>query len=183
MEVDAKELYEKFYSSWTWCQSNFNSCFHRHRFRGAFRRNRSLLHQKRNTPNGWQANRKRPVSSFNYPQKTTWEPTRIIGAPRNPNISTVELRQQRLAHVSYQTLFNMATNNLVEGLTLPVNHHSPNSLGLGCVSRKSTSFSFSHRKNRANKDGQLIHSDICGPLNTETPGGARTAYRNVPTGQ
>ena len=90
-----------------------------------------------------------------------------------PALPKAELWHQRLAYVSYQTLFNMASNNLVEGLSLSADRHSPSSLCLGCVAGKAHRLSFPTGRTRANQVGQLIHSDVCGPVNIVTPGGAR----------
>lgn len=67
----------------------------------------------------------------------------------------------------------MASKNLVEGLIFSVHRHSTNSLCLGCVSGKAHRSPFPAGRTRANQVGQLIQSDVCGPFNTETPGGAR----------
>jgi transposase InsO family protein len=67
----------------------------------------------------------------------------------------------------------MASDQLVDGLQLPSSAVKPTHLYLGCESGKIQRSPFPLGRTRANEVGQLIHSNVCGPMHIQTPGGAK----------
>ena len=96
--------------------------------------------------------------------------TALFSAPPS---TTIDVWHQRLAHVSYKTILKMSSEQLVEGLQLPANKSIPKQPCLGCVFGKMQRSSFPVGSERANKVGQLINSDVCGPMHVSTPSGAK----------
>jgi hypothetical protein len=67
----------------------------------------------------------------------------------------------------------MASEQLVNGLILnedstPANHPCP-----GCMHGKITRSRSKLGRTRATQVGQLVHSDVCGPMHVTTPKGSR----------
>ena len=80
---------------------------------------------------------------------------------------------QRLGHVNHQYIHKMAKSNMIDGLN--INNAAESSLPCeGCAYGKShrTPFPTEGRK-RATSVGELIHSDICGPISVPSIGGSR----------
>lgn len=80
---------------------------------------------------------------------------------------------RRFGHVNYATIQKMSSNSLVSGLKLDVTKADLPSCE-GCAYGKS------HRKpfptvgrTRGKAVGDLIHTDVCGPMSIASPGGAR----------
>jgi hypothetical protein len=48
----------------------------------------------------------------------------------------MDIWHQRLAHTSYKTIIKMASNNVVDGLTIPADKVVPNHPCVGCVAGK-----------------------------------------------
>ena len=90
-----------------------------------------------------------------------------------PSATSITIWHQRLAHLSYKTIKQMAADQLVNGLTLPPNEAVPNTPCLGCMSGKMKRSPFPIGRTRALHVGQLVHTDLCGPMHVSTPGGAR----------
>ena len=79
---------------------------------------------------------------------------------------------QRLGHVNEQSLYNCINKGYVNGI------HLKKPFGLsfceGCVAGKSHHKPFpAVGEIRSTKKLQLIHSDVCGPMKTESIGGAK----------
>lgn len=74
---------------------------------------------------------------------------------------------------TYKTIQKMFENQLVDGLNLPLNYQSPLNPCAGCLSGKMRRSPFPIGCTRAAQIGQLIHSDVCGPMHIATPGGSR----------
>lgn len=86
----------------------------------------------------------------------------------------MDIWHQRLAHTSYKTIIKMASNNVVDGLTIPADKVVPNHPCVGCVAGKMHRSPFPIGRTRANQVGQPIHdADVCGPMHITTPNGAR----------
>lgn len=86
----------------------------------------------------------------------------------SPGLSTWH---RRLAHVSYNTILKMASSRAVDGLDL-ANTIVPSEPCTGCSYGKHQRHQFPIGRNRATYTGQLIHSDLCGPMERATPSGA-----------
>jgi transposase InsO family protein len=83
-----------------------------------------------------------------------------------------DIWHQRFAHVNHQTINKMCCQQLVDGLHMIPNDGSP-ILCSGCAYGKMHRLPFPSGRVRAKQVGQLIHSDVCGPMQTSTPSGAR----------
>ena len=86
--------------------------------------------------------------------------------------SEVNLWHQRLGHLCEQQLKDMAHKQLVTGMKLPRNAES--SFCEGCVEGKMKRKPFKAvGEIRSHRKLQLIHSDVCGPMPTESIGGQK----------
>jgi transposase InsO family protein len=90
-----------------------------------------------------------------------------------PSASYMAIWHQRLTHTSYKTIIKMASDNVVDGLTIPSDKVVPYHPCVGCVAGKMHRSPFPIRRTRANQSGQLIHAYVCGPMHVTTPSGAR----------
>ena len=78
---------------------------------------------------------------------------------------------RRLAHLNYNTIIKMASNGTVEGLNL-ANKNVPLEPCSGCAFGKHQRSPFPTGRTRGTYTGELIHSDLCGPMETATPNGS-----------
>lgn len=90
-----------------------------------------------------------------------------------PAAPSLAVWHQRFAHVSCRKIAKMAAQQLVNGLTIPANSAIPSQPCPGCMDCKMERSPFPTGRTRAVQIGQLIHSDVCGPMHVETPGGAK----------
>nr|CAH0098495.1 unnamed protein product [Daphnia galeata] len=79
---------------------------------------------------------------------------------------------QRLAHVNTKTIRRMFTQGIVDGLDLHQTPEEKSSPCWGCAEGKMHRTSFKEGRNRATRLGELIHSDVCGPMSTPTLAGS-----------
>jgi hypothetical protein len=91
----------------------------------------------------------------------------------DPKKSTIEIWHQRLAHLNYKTILEMSSLDLADGLSLPRECSIPEDICHGCAYGKMQRKSFTTGRSRATYIGQLIHSDLCGPMQTPSLTGAR----------
>ena len=104
-------------------------------------------------------------------------------SPRNPSdqpsegafISSLSTSlatwHRRLAHVNPKTILRMASRKLVDGLEL-TNTSTPLHPCAACAYGKQRRSSFPTGRTRASRPGELIHSDLCGPMEKASPSGA-----------
>ncbi len=90
-----------------------------------------------------------------------------------PAAPSLAVWHQRFAHVSCRKIAKMAAQHLVNGLTIQANSAIPSHPCPGCMAGKMERSPFPTGRTRAVQIGQLIHSDVCGPMHVETPGGAK----------
>lgn len=86
----------------------------------------------------------------------------------SPGLSTWH---RRLAHVNYKTILKMKSSGVVKGLDL-ASTVIPLEPCVGCAHGKHQRSSFPTGRTRATHTGQLIHSDLCGPMERATPNGS-----------
>jgi hypothetical protein len=67
----------------------------------------------------------------------------------------------------------MFREKAADGLNLTTRSDTPPPLCADCMKGKMTRLLFPSGRNRATDIGQLIHSDVCGPMQVTSPGGAR----------
>lgn len=75
---------------------------------------------------------------------------------------------RRLAHVNYQTCQRMISNNAVDGITLKGKNEAPKEICQGCALAKMHKLPFLSGTRIVTDIGELIHSDVCGPMQTPT---------------
>ena len=83
-----------------------------------------------------------------------------------------DIWHQRLAHVNHHTINKMLSQQLVDRLRINTNDDRTTVCD-GCAFGKMHRLPFPTGRIRGTQVGQLIHSDVCGPMQTTTPGGAR----------
>lgn len=91
----------------------------------------------------------------------------------------------RLGHVNFKTLRNMINKEIISGVNL---EDSKDFVCEGCQFGKQHKLSFGRCERRDLKPGELIHSDLCGPMSVPSVSGAlyfvlftddNTGYRSV----
>lgn len=76
----------------------------------------------------------------------------------------------RYGHLNVASLRQLSDENLVHGMKLKF----PNEINCAvCLKSKCTTKPFTHSQNRASNLLEIIHTDICGPVNKDSIGGAR----------
>ena len=84
----------------------------------------------------------------------------------------IDLWHQRLGHLNAQQLSELARRNMSTGASIPKNAYM--SFCEGCVEGKMHRKSFnSVGEIRSSRRLQLIHSDVCGPMQTPSLGGCK----------
>lgn len=90
-----------------------------------------------------------------------------------PFQSSLQEWHKRLAHLNYRMIIKMAKSGSVTGLHLPDGTLPPTAhchdCAVGKMTRSSFSSSISPREARI---GSLVHSDVCGPMQVKSLGGA-----------
>lgn len=80
---------------------------------------------------------------------------------------------RRIAHVNYQTFQRMIRNNAVDGITLKGKNEAPEEICQRCALGKMHKLPFLPGTRTVTGIGELIHSDVCGPMQTPTSRGAK----------
>ena len=80
---------------------------------------------------------------------------------------------ERFAHLNYKTILKMATLKNASGLNLTEGNTNQAAPCEGCILGKMHRLPFKVGRTRATEPGQLIHSDLCGPMQVTTPSGSR----------
>ena len=93
---------------------------------------------------------------------------------RSTGVESLSIWHQRLGHVNYQTILKMVS----VGCTLGLNSFNDQKERLpsccrGCILGKMHRNSFPSGRHRASSVGELVHTDVCGPIEVPTPAGAR----------
>ena len=89
-----------------------------------------------------------------------------------PSKNSLELWHQRLGHLNVQDVKKLSTEKMVDGLIIE-NSHAPTVSCEGCCLGKQSRVPFP--KNSSSKKENildLVHSDVCGPLNIVSVGGS-----------
>lgn len=83
---------------------------------------------------------------------------------------TLKIWHERLGHLNKSTLKELFAKNLVDGVKLT---GEEDFFCEGCVYRKQHRLKFPPIKKTETKPGELIYSDVCGPMSVESIGGSR----------
>jgi transposase InsO family protein len=86
-----------------------------------------------------------------------------------------ELWHKRFCHAGYETLAKMVQDDLVEGMPVSAEQFRKvkQTVCEPCVLGKQTRKPFPSSKRESTGPMELIHTDVCGPMETKTPGGNR----------
>lgn len=104
--------------------------------------------------------------------KATGKPLESIAALAKSKPNSIQVWHRRLGHVCEATIKKMAANVMVGGLEISKGELL-DTFCEGCVLGKQHRLSFpTSGRTRAKKVGELIHSDVCGPVSILSPGGA-----------
>ena len=110
------------------------------------------------------------------PQATTTQ----ISAPTqsdqafNANLrASLTIWHQRLGHTNHQSILKMVTQDLTKGLNLTAERSVPTTLCTPCELGKFHRRPLKKGRTRATSIGELIHSDVCGPMPSLSLGHAR----------
>ncbi len=85
--------------------------------------------------------------------------------------ATAQLWHERFGHLGMQNLQQLATKEMVKGL--PARFESRNPVCSGCMMGKQSRSPFSSSTSTSSQSLQLVHSDLCGPMQVPSLGGAR----------
>ena len=85
---------------------------------------------------------------------------------------SISVWHQRLGHSNHQNILKMFKLNVTNGLNLE-NNNLPSSPCHGCILGKMQRSHFPNTGTRATNIGDLIHTDVCGPMETMSLGKAR----------
>ena len=85
----------------------------------------------------------------------------------------IQLWHKRLGHVNFQTIKRMKSKDMIDGMQLnPSSSEQP--ICEGCIMGKHHRLPFpKDGRTRATRVGELIHSDVCGPITPCSIGGSR----------
>lgn len=83
----------------------------------------------------------------------------------------IDIWHQRLCHTNYNNILKMASLDLASGREHLTSYDVPPAPCQGCVHGKMHKKPFPTGRTRGTHVGHLIHSDLCGPTQIETPNG------------
>lgn len=86
--------------------------------------------------------------------------------------SNLIIWHQRLAHLNFDAVLKLS-NGVVDGLDILSNEKPPTESCEGCILGKMHRLPFPCEGNKATSIGDLVHSDICGPMQVSTPNGGK----------
>ena len=88
--------------------------------------------------------------------------------------SSEQLWHQRYGHLNRYSLRILRTKKLANGITFHHNDNESKEACDGCMKGKQTRISFPKESTkRENEILELIHTDVCGPMETRSLGGSR----------
>jgi transposase InsO family protein len=91
-----------------------------------------------------------------------------------PEAQPLHLWHHRLGHTNTETIRKMESEKLVDGLVIKRSDTSAGPFCEGCALGKHHRLPFpTGGRKRANRIGELIHSDVCGPMSRPSPKGAK----------
>ena len=99
-----------------------------------------------------------------YHMDLTVKPSQEESLLATPRLTSLSTWHQRLVHVNYKTILEMASKQLVSGLNLEADREVPSAPCPGCVYGKMHRSPFPEGHTRAKEIGELIHS-VCNKKN------------------
>jgi hypothetical protein len=101
------------------------------------------------------------------------ESKKVLKTGRRSAEGTMKLWHERLGHISYDTLETMQKKEIVRGLP-DVLKKNKDEICDTCKEMKSTRLPFKEREEkRATEILEIVHSDVCGPIDPKIIGGNR----------
>lgn len=89
-----------------------------------------------------------------------------------PAVASAELWHRRLGHINRCDMEKMK-NGIVDGLSYPTTSNMLKEKCVTCCEGKQTRLPFSHVGERSNATLEIVHADLCGPMETKSIGGAQ----------
>lgn len=94
-------------------------------------------------------------------------------ALKSTRVEPLSLWHQRFGHLNVKSLLKMASEGSVKGLALFNDQLQSSAHCRGCLLGKMCRSSFQSTRIKSTRVGELIHSDVCGPMQVATPFGER----------
>ena len=145
------------YRNWHWPQ-------------GSLCRRRCLFFSRRCDLHGRKRARMKALYHINI-QAQEHQPT-IERALSAAHVAPLSLWRQRFGHLSHKTVLRMSTLESVFGLALFNNKLHLSTHCRRCLLGKPPRNAFQSTRTKGTQVGDIVHSDVCGPLHICTPGGA-----------
>lgn len=89
-----------------------------------------------------------------------------------PAMATANTWHRRLGHINFKDLIKMK-NGAVDGLACKDEKMSDNKKCVVCCEGKQSRLPFSHKGSRATRLLEVIHADVCGPMEIQSIGGSK----------
>lgn len=94
-------------------------------------------------------------------------------ALKGARVEPLSIWQQRLGHLNNKLILKMASMGSVKGLALFKDQLNLSGHCRGCLQGKMCRAPFTSTHTKTTSIGQVIHSDVCGPMQVATPNGER----------
>lgn len=88
-------------------------------------------------------------------------------------VATSEIWHRRFGHINSRDLNKLRNNGLVEGLSFPGNAEIEKKNCVVCCEGKQTRLPFSQSGSRAKVTLEIVHADLCGPMEVTSIGGSK----------
>ena len=96
--------------------------------------------------------------------KNSIETRALLAKPKE----SIALWHQRLAHLNYGAIQKLS-QGLVDGINLTEDFSIPSTPCEGCILGKMSRLPFPERSTRTTEIGEIVHFDVCGPMQIATP--------------
>lgn len=94
-------------------------------------------------------------------------------ALKGVRVEPLSIWHQRLEHLNNKSILKMASMGSVKGLALFKDQLNPSGPCRGCLQGKMCRAPFMSKRIKTTSIGQVIHSDVCGPMQVGTLNGER----------
>lgn len=89
-----------------------------------------------------------------------------------PALASAELWHKRLAHINSSDL-NKMRNGIVEGVNFSTSSDTKKENCVTCCEGKQTRLPFAHSEHTSSETLQIVHADVCGPMESNSISGSR----------
>ena len=95
------------------------------------------------------------------------------GMAASSNTAPLDIWHERIAHANERIIKKMATGEAVTGMSISPNSKQLNECCHGCNVGKMHKLPFTPSQSKTHRVGELIHSDLVGPMQVASPNGTR----------